>query len=649
MTEKAKIVAALGETKLGLPTLVNSALAANDRVKYLFTLLQTARNHADHPRASTTTLRQERESCGLDEPAYDRVVEGSRRRGRDAYHIPLSSRILVQVEQNLKAMLAPFEVAGGDVSTSLSQRLERVLNTMPRGQEGQEELSAAAMDAMTSGSREAGDTPHLLVMDMHKALNQLQAAIATESIAGAHVYEIAEDDRSLVAAFMNGVNRTAPLKFEHPGLGTTATRAGDRLVLQNDIGTTDAHVLVIHVLDHSVSVTYTDVHLQRLLFFQSLFERWPVTWEDTRSRQDKSMEDGVYHLSVGSFRAKGRPELEQFLEFLGSRLVFLIDWNRARKRLRQFLQKSESLALLKWAADHDCGHMAWLKAGGEQLVFDALEFAVKGNFRYGEQLHDMLEPGQALQYLKFVCKTCAEGLLAGRPLELIRDEARAELLTYFRSAEQALLDIAAEHAAIVMEIAAGLRDALLKARVAEAVGYFERNAERAKFWENQADAQVNRARTAVKRVEGGEYLQEVVEVADDIADDLEDASFHLSLIDPQPAAELFPPLTTLANLLVQGAQEYVKVLETSRFVHRGGAREDMRDFLEAIHRIMTIEHQTDEAQRRVEKALVQAAVDFKMLFLVSETAKNLEEAADTLMHTALKLRDRVMAKMTGTT
>jgi hypothetical protein len=41
-------------------------------------------------------------------------------------------------------------------------------------------------------------------------------------------------------------------------------------VIQNDIGTTDAHVIVIHVQDLTTSVTYTDVHPERLAFFQEL-------------------------------------------------------------------------------------------------------------------------------------------------------------------------------------------------------------------------------------------------------------------------------------------------------------------------------------------------------------------------------------------
>ncbi len=43
MTEKLKIVGALGEESLLLPALVNDALTANNRAKYYFSLLQTAR------------------------------------------------------------------------------------------------------------------------------------------------------------------------------------------------------------------------------------------------------------------------------------------------------------------------------------------------------------------------------------------------------------------------------------------------------------------------------------------------------------------------------------------------------------------------------------------------------------------------------
>ena len=116
-------------------------------------------------------------------------------------------------------------------------------------------------------------------MDLHKQLNALQAALAEETIDGAAAYGLGPADRPRVAAFMAGLNRTARLKFDHPGLGTTATRARGRLVIQNDIGTTDAHVIVIHVEALTISVTYTDVHPERLRFFQELLAPRAPSWE----------------------------------------------------------------------------------------------------------------------------------------------------------------------------------------------------------------------------------------------------------------------------------------------------------------------------------------------------------------------------------
>jgi hypothetical protein len=194
-------------------------------------------------------------------------------------------------------------------------------------------------------------------------------------IDGAHVYGVAAEDRPLIAAFMKGVSRTRALKFDHPGLGTTATRDGGRLVLQNDIGLTDAHVLVVRVEGRRVTLTYTDVHIERLVFFQNLFERFGVSWADTVSRRATGLEEDLYHLSVGTYEAPDPAALLTYLTFLGSRLVFLIDWNRARKRLRKFAPRRVCLEVLRWAADHELGHRGFLALGGEQLIFDALQSA----------------------------------------------------------------------------------------------------------------------------------------------------------------------------------------------------------------------------------------------------------------------------------
>jgi hypothetical protein len=52
---KTRIIDELGEQELLLPALVNEALAANDRAKYLMTLLQAARSHAEQPEVSMAT------------------------------------------------------------------------------------------------------------------------------------------------------------------------------------------------------------------------------------------------------------------------------------------------------------------------------------------------------------------------------------------------------------------------------------------------------------------------------------------------------------------------------------------------------------------------------------------------------------------
>ena len=106
---------------------------------------------------------------------------------------------------------------------------------------------------------------------------------------------------------MKGINKSKKLKFEHPGLETTATRSGDLLLIQNNIGTTDVHVLVIKVKEMTISVTYSDIHIQRLIFFQSLLDKFQVKWEDTTSKQSEKFEGSTfYHLSIGSYLAKNQ-------------------------------------------------------------------------------------------------------------------------------------------------------------------------------------------------------------------------------------------------------------------------------------------------------------------------------------------------------
>jgi len=531
---------------------------------------------------------------------------------------------------------------------ALSERLQLLGSALPDF--AGDRVPAGTIDAITSADRGRGDSLHILVMDLHKALNGLQAALAEEVIDGAHAWRIAEADRPLVQAFMAGVKETAPLKFDHPGLDTTATRSADRLIIQNDFGTTDAPVRVLHGEGLAATLTYTDIHAQRAAFFQSLFKPFSVVWEETRARHSGTIkEEANYYLCIGRYEAPDAKTLQRYLTFLGSRIVFLIDWNRARKRLREFLRKGDVLRLLHWAAGNNVGHRGFLKLGGEHLLYEAIEFAQQTPLHYGERLYEMLGAEEALSYLKFVLRAATEGLLQGRTERFIRDEVKAELVRHFRSAQESLLSIASSHAQLVFDLASSLRDGLLRYGEGGEGDGLARGAERARSWEQEADQLVSRMRSLTRRTRKPEVYLTLLQEADDAADGLEEAAFLTTFLPKTPpAGELMEPVLSLAGLLVGGAAELVKLMEAASHVSREGAREDLQDCLEAVDRLVGIEHETDDAEREATRALLSLAPDFRTLHLLSNLARCLEESADALARSALKLRDHLLNDvMTG--
>ena len=89
-------------------------------------------------------------------------------------------------------MLAPLLAAGEDASAFVERR--RSLAAVPWcGADDQ--ITQDQIVALTSGGHDGADSVHRLVMDMHKALNGLQARIASEVIDGAHAYGISAPDR----------------------------------------------------------------------------------------------------------------------------------------------------------------------------------------------------------------------------------------------------------------------------------------------------------------------------------------------------------------------------------------------------------------------------------------------------------------------
>lgn len=647
---KTRIVDELGEQALLLPGLVNEALAANDRAKYLMSLLQVARERADHPDLPACDLRQERLACGVPDVELDTVIERCLKEGSDVYVMPKAQQIHQLLIDDVGRMLAPVRAESGseaDLRTETANLSEKRLNFLLSHTPSlaDDRISGAYLSQLTSGQREAGDSLHLLVMDLHKELNRLQRQLTTETIGGASVYRVHDGDRPLIAAFMVGVNQTRELKFDHPGLGTTATRSGERLVIQNDIGMTDAHVLVIHVAELQVTLTYSDVHIDRLVFFQNLFSRFAVRWQDTVSRRATGMSENLYHLCLGTFNARDTADLQTYLTFLGSRLVFLIDWNRARKRLRRFAPRRICLEVLRWAADQNFGHRGFLSLGGEQLVFDALQTAGRLALPPGGQLSDVLGTARTAEFLKFTLQTASEGLQAGQSEFLIRDKVSAELRHYIDTVHQGLLEVAAEHASLIVELSLAVRDLLLSAGPGSDSEFTKRIIVRARKWEHHADELVNRSRAARSRGDAPGPVLDLLVTADDSADGLEEAIFRVSLLSECVVAAMPVSLNELASLVLQGAQEYLKAVENARCLHRGSSREQVADFLAAVDRTLTIEHQTDEAHRRVQAAIMTFTGDYKHWHLVNGIAGKLEEVTDALLRSAMVLRDYILSEV----
>ena len=643
---KIQIIDLLGEKGLLLPAELNAAILANERAKYVLALLQLAAANADSPNSQAATLRAEREACGIAEAQLDRVVARSEALGPGVYHIPEAAHLIDMLAEALDTMLAPIALADGEAPAQqgLAERKKHLLDAIAPI-EG-DVVEGETIAALTSGRPDAGDGIHLLVMDLHKEIYRLQTLIAEEDIDGAKAYGLDASDRLLVAAFMKGVQRTATLKFDHPGLATTAARSNDMLLIQNDIGETDAHVLVVEIAGLTATLTYTDVHAQRLRFFQNTLALAGMVWEEARARQAAGLADNdLFYVAAGKFAAADESELTTFLERLGSRIVFLIDWNRARKRLGLMVPNSLAVTLLEWAAGQDLGHRAFLQLGGERLIYDALEQAVRTPLRYGEKLHEMIGVEAARDYLRFVLETTATGLRDGRSQMLIRDRVRAELFNHFRSAQQRLLAETGSHAAIIERLAQGLFEAVQAGAMLGSEA-FACNSACAKRLESQADDIVRTIRSTVQHIAGTEIFRRIVEIADDAADALEDAAFLAALtVGGEVKAQIPAPLVELAELVLDGAKSYQRAVEAAPLVHRGAGRDPVQNFLEAADRLVTVEHQTDARERDVTVALMGSAIDCRHLYLVGEIAHHLEEAADALLRAGLTLRDHVLGEV----
>ena len=287
--------------------------------------------------------------------------------------------------------------------------------------------------------------------------------------------------------------------------------------------------------------------------------------------------------------------------------------------------------------------MGFLKLGGEKLIYEALELAARVPLRYGEPLYQILGRERTLEYIQWVLKAATSGLLANRSNLLIQDEIKAELLRYFRSAHQGLMEICSEHASLTIEVATSVRDSLLSIQRGGNAAFISRNAKRAKRWESQADELVSKLRGLSKRTEAAGYFVELMSAADDALDYLEEASFFVTLV---PAGDrsraVRADLVGMAEIAVKASQELLRALHAAQYIQKGCSREEMQDFLEPVDRVLTLEREEDEALRKTEKTIIKESSDHKELWVHFEIARIIEESTNSFMKAVHVMRDYIL-------
>ena len=641
---KAKIINRLGETDVLLPSLVAEGLSANDRVKARLSVLQAAGRYARDPAGAKFDLATECSIAGIDPEAMETLVNRATETADERVTAPglgeLGSGIWGDVVTMIRAVKAG-DAARGDAAL---ERLSAIKRTAALGSSDAIELQQ--ITKLTRVSDGDGDSLHRLIMDLHKSLNRLAAEHAEEVVAGAHVYALLPEDRPVVEAFMRGVESTRGLKFHHPGLATTAMRSHRRLTIQNDLGETEAHVVIIAVENGAVTVTYTDVHRSRAKFFTDLLSNFPIQWSGLEQESSQSLggNEGFY-LVTGRYLSNNEERRNAFLELVGASLVFLIDWNKGRKVLRTWVSNKDAVRVLEWAARHRFGHRGFLELGGNELVASAVHHAAPTRIGFSERLDHVLGRDAAADFLRTVLRVSAETLLDGSSIRLARDRIEAGLVQHLQRVDAAPMAVVVRQAGLAREIAAAIAQGLAEQ---QAGGRFDRArlANMARHIEEKADRIAIEARREIARLNADLAIERLVNRIEEAIDELEQAAFVASLTPNEVRPELLESLAKLCAAAVSGTEAAVRGVVAAAELTEG-QRVDSEDALAAVARLIEIEHEADVAERAVTTLILSGDFDLKTALSGLELAHALERATDRLAGFGHMLRDHVLAALSA--
>jgi uncharacterized protein Yka (UPF0111/DUF47 family) len=624
---KSQIIEQLGRTEILLPSLVAEGLAANDRIKVRMSALQAAVLHARQPDRPATDLQVECRTAGIALAAIATLIGGAHAAGNGRIAAPNLPKLMKDILADVTTMIRAVKAGEPAAGEAMNARLSAIQTAGLL--EAENEIETARIAKLTGMTENGADSLHRLVMDLHKALNRLAAGCAEEILAGARVFGLRPEDRGPVESFMRGIDQTRSLKFNHPGLDTMATRSGDRLLIQNDIGTTDAHVVVIAVNRNSVAVTYTDVHRVRAKFFVDMFENIPAKWSGLdRHVADGLGDDGAFYLVTGEYLAESAKERDAFLGAIGAALVFLIDWNKARKLLRSWVAKTDAVGILQWAARHRIGHRAFLELGGDELIGAAVRNAAPTRIGFGERLEQALGRDAAVDFLKTAMRVSTEALSAGRSVRLVHDQIEAELVRHLERVDSALLAIVVRQSALAHDIAAALAHhigALQAGRSSDG----KLLAARASRIEQKADRIAIEARKEVTRLNARPIVEQLVDRVEEAIDELEQASFIASLAPPSIDPGLLKALAELCAVATAAIEATAIGLAAAAEVPEG-RRADSEDALAAVVRLIDAEHAADAHERDVTAQVFAGGFDVATSLSVLELARAIERSTDRL-------------------
>ena len=638
---KSEIIEKLGQSDVLLPSLIEKGLAANDRVKARLSVLQAASARARDPDGARFELTDECRAAGLDPVALETLVNRASMMAEGRFTAPGLAKLGAAIWEDMQDMTGAVKVGDAGAANRFVERLSTIKGATATTIPSSDDIDLTQIVKLTDLSDNDGDSLHRLIMDLHKALNRLAAAQAEETVAGAHAYGLQPEDRPALEAFMRGLNATRQLKFNHPGLETTAVRTATRFVIQNDIGETDAHVVMTTVEANTVTVSYTDVHRARAKFFTERFRNFPVKWSGLE-RKSGFGEDGVFYLITGRLSAGNGEAKAAFLEALGASLVFLIDWNRARKTLREWVSNADALRVLDWAARHSIGHRAFLELGGPHFVASAVHHAAPSRIGFGERLDYALGREAAIDFLKSVLRIATETLLAGSSLRLAQAGAEAALVSHLQGVGAKLLAVTIRQAGLARQIAVDIKAALGEGRVGQVIDGAV--PDRARRIEEKADRIALETRSEIRRFNADRGTERLVNEMEDAIDELEQAAFVASLTPAALVAALREPLIELCSAAVAGAEAAaIGAAAAAEIPH--GRRVDSDTVLSAVATLIEAEHRGDAAERAVTASVLKDEFDLKTALSALELARALERATDRLAMFGHTLREHVLADL----